>query len=64
MDVADRIAAVETDKYGRWGAPDRPRTNVVVKRARLVEEPAPDESGEPDRAPHEEPAAARSEVRQ
>ena len=38
MDVVDRIAAVETDPYGRWGAPDRPRTNVVVKRA--VPEPA------------------------
>lgn len=34
MDVVDRIAAVETDKYGRYGPPDRPRTNVVVKQAR------------------------------
>jgi peptidyl-prolyl cis-trans isomerase B (cyclophilin B) len=42
MEVADRIAAVETDKYGRYGPPDRPRTNVVVKTARLLE-PAPGE---------------------
>jgi hypothetical protein len=39
MDVVDRLAAVETDKYGRHGPPDRPRTNVVVTHARL-EEPA------------------------
>ena len=38
MDVIDRIAAVETDVYGRWGAPDRPRKDVVVKKA--VAEPA------------------------
>lgn len=33
MDVVDRIAAVETDKYGRWGPTDRPRTNVVIEKA-------------------------------
>lgn len=43
MDVVDRIAAVETDRYGRWGAQDRPRTNVVVKRAQLVDDTSPDE---------------------
>ncbi len=58
IDVVDRIAAVETDRYGRWGAPDRPRTNVVVKSARLVEENAPGESAKPDRAPHGEPNPA------
>lgn len=33
MDVADRIAGVETDRYGRWGPPDRPRQNVVIRKA-------------------------------
>ena len=35
MEVVDRIAAVETDKYGRYGAPDRPRADVVVRTARV-----------------------------
>jgi peptidyl-prolyl cis-trans isomerase B (cyclophilin B) len=39
MDVVDRIAAVETDKYGRYGPLDRPRSNVVVTRARLEAAP-------------------------
>ena len=39
MDVVDAIAKVETDLYGRWGAPDRPREDVVVTKA--TAEPAP-----------------------
>jgi peptidyl-prolyl cis-trans isomerase B (cyclophilin B) len=39
MDVVDKIAAVEVDKYGRWGPQDRPRKNVVITSAHL-EEPA------------------------
>jgi len=39
MDVVDRIAAVEVDKYGRWGPPDRPREDVVVESVK-IEPPA------------------------
>ncbi len=46
MDVVDKIAAVEVDKYGRYGPPDRPRENVVVKQARTEQMPAHDEGGE------------------
>jgi peptidyl-prolyl cis-trans isomerase B (cyclophilin B) len=35
MDVADRIAAVERDLYGRHGPVDRPLENVVVTRVRI-----------------------------
>lgn len=35
MDVADRIAAVERDVYGRHGPEDRPVENVVVTRIRI-----------------------------
>lgn len=30
LEVLDAIAAVETDKHGRWGPANRPLTNVVV----------------------------------
>ena len=40
MDVVDKIAAVETDKYGRYGPLDRPRTDVIVTRARAEASPA------------------------
>ena len=36
MEVVDAIAAVEVDRYGRWGAKDRPREDVVVERVRVV----------------------------
>ncbi len=36
MEVVEAIAAVEVDRYGRWGAKDRPREDVVVERVRLV----------------------------
>jgi len=31
MQVADAIAAVERDQYGRWGPLDRPREDVVIE---------------------------------
>ena len=36
MEVVDAITAVEVDKYGRWGPPDRPRENVVMASVRIV----------------------------
>jgi cyclophilin family peptidyl-prolyl cis-trans isomerase len=39
MDVADRIVAVERDVYGRYGPPDRPTANVVIRRARVERAP-------------------------
>ena len=39
MEVADRVAAVERDEFGRWGPPDRPRNDVVVESVR-IERPA------------------------
>jgi peptidyl-prolyl cis-trans isomerase B (cyclophilin B) len=30
LDVVDVIAAVETDRFGRWGSPNRPLENVVI----------------------------------
>lgn len=41
MDVVDAIGAVEVDTYGRYGPPDRPRTNVVVSRVRRSDPPTP-----------------------
>jgi peptidyl-prolyl cis-trans isomerase B (cyclophilin B) len=35
MDVADRIAAVERDVYGRHGPEERPLENVVMTRVRI-----------------------------
>jgi peptidyl-prolyl cis-trans isomerase B (cyclophilin B) len=35
MDVADRIAAVERDVYGRHGPEHRPVANVVISHARI-----------------------------
>ena len=35
MEVADRIAAVERDMYGRHGPRDRPLENVVVESIRI-----------------------------
>ena len=35
LDVVDAIAAVERDKYGRWGPRDRPLENVVVRTVRI-----------------------------
>jgi len=55
MDVADKIASVETDLFGRYGPPDRPRTNVVVSRARSEEEPAP--AAKPTPSPRKRAAA-------
>jgi cyclophilin family peptidyl-prolyl cis-trans isomerase len=54
MDVADRIAAVEVDKYGRWGPPDRPMKDVVIESVRI--EP-PGEAANAGVAPAEKPAA-------
>jgi cyclophilin family peptidyl-prolyl cis-trans isomerase len=43
MEVADRIAEVERDVYGRHGTPDRPLENVVISRVRIEgAEPAVD----------------------
>jgi peptidyl-prolyl cis-trans isomerase B (cyclophilin B) len=42
MELADRIAAVERDVYGRHGPEDRPLEDVVVRRVRIERaEPAP-----------------------
>ena len=35
MEVADRIAAVERDVYGRHGPEDRPVENVVMTHVRI-----------------------------
>jgi len=35
MEVVDAIAAVETDRHGRWGEKDKPLENVIVTRALL-----------------------------
>jgi peptidyl-prolyl cis-trans isomerase B (cyclophilin B) len=35
MDVADRIAAVERDVYGRHGPEERPVEDVVMTRVRI-----------------------------
>jgi cyclophilin family peptidyl-prolyl cis-trans isomerase len=35
MDVADRIANVERDPFGRHGPPDRPRSDVVMESVRI-----------------------------
>jgi cyclophilin family peptidyl-prolyl cis-trans isomerase len=43
MEVADRIAAVERDSYGRHGPKDRPLENVVIASIRIERtEPAGD----------------------
>lgn len=36
MDLVDQIAAVTTDRTGRWGPKDRPIENVVITQARPV----------------------------
>jgi cyclophilin family peptidyl-prolyl cis-trans isomerase len=50
MEVADRIAAVERDLYGRHGPTDRPLENVVVASIRI-------EGAEPAGNPAPRPAA-------
>jgi len=49
MEVADRIAAVERDVYGRHGPKDRPLENVVIASIRI-------EGGEPEGDPGPQPA--------
>jgi peptidyl-prolyl cis-trans isomerase B (cyclophilin B) len=44
MDVVDRIAAVETDVYGRHGPPDRPIEDVVLQDVR-IERAGPENAG-------------------
>jgi hypothetical protein len=41
IEIADRIAAVETDLHGRWGKPNRPLEDVVIERIEVFERPAP-----------------------
>ena len=50
IEVADRIAAVERDLYGRHGPKDRPLENVVITSIRI-------EPSEPAGAPAPRPAA-------
>ena len=50
MEVADRIADVDRDVYGRHGPKDRPLENVVISRVRI-------ESAEPAVDPASPPAA-------
>jgi cyclophilin family peptidyl-prolyl cis-trans isomerase len=49
MEVADRIALVERDPYGRFGPPDRPRSDVVMESVRIerAAPPAVAERGAP-----------------
>jgi peptidyl-prolyl cis-trans isomerase B (cyclophilin B) len=47
MEVADRIAAVERDIYGRHGPKDRPLENVVIASIR-IEGGVPEESSPPE----------------
>jgi peptidyl-prolyl cis-trans isomerase B (cyclophilin B) len=47
MDVVDRIAAVERDVYGRYGPPDRPRDDVVVRSVRIEAGGAPASAVDP-----------------
>ena len=49
MEVADRIAAVERDVYGRHGPKDRPLENVVIGSIRIEGE-VPAESSAPEAA--------------
>ncbi len=53
MDVVDRIAAVEVDKYGRWGPPDRPLKDVVVESVRLEPPAAAPGAAPPPGGEHE-----------
>ncbi len=39
MEVVDAIAAVELDKHGRWGPPNRPLRNVVVSKISIQATP-------------------------
>jgi peptidyl-prolyl cis-trans isomerase B (cyclophilin B) len=41
LDVVDRIAAAETDLYGRWGKANRPLEKIVIGRASVVSGPDP-----------------------
>jgi peptidyl-prolyl cis-trans isomerase B (cyclophilin B) len=46
LEVVDAIAAVERDKFGRWGPRDRPLENVVMRTVRIEpREPAQDGAG-------------------
>jgi len=55
MEVADRIAAVERDLYGRHGPTDRPLENVVIASIRIEpSEPAEEAAARP---PAEAPTA-------
>lgn len=40
MDLVDAIAAMETDRAGRWGPKDRPLENILIRSATVVPEPA------------------------
>jgi peptidyl-prolyl cis-trans isomerase B (cyclophilin B) len=46
MEVADRIAAVEVDLYGRHGPRDRPVEDVVLRDVRIA--PAPEAGAAPE----------------
>ena len=39
IEVADAVAAVETDLYGRWGKPNRPLEDVVIERVEILDAP-------------------------
>ncbi len=41
IEVADAIAAAETDLHGRWGKPNRPLEDIVIERIEILQPPEP-----------------------
>jgi len=41
IEVADAIAATETDLHGRWGKPNRPLEDIVIERIEILAPPEP-----------------------
>ncbi|HIF96422.1 MAG TPA: peptidylprolyl isomerase [Myxococcales bacterium] len=39
IEVADAIAAAETDLHGRWGKPNRPLEDIVIERIEILQPP-------------------------
>jgi peptidyl-prolyl cis-trans isomerase B (cyclophilin B) len=61
MDVVDGITLVETDRYGRWGAMNRPVEDVVIEKVtveKVVIEKVIDENVTAETATSEEAEAA------
>ena len=41
IEVADAIAAAETDRHGRWGKPNRPLEDIVIERIEILDPSTP-----------------------